>query len=142
MKLQAASRLQADQSTGLGAGVLFICTDTRRMLFVKRSPECDEPGTWCCLGGGVDPGETIEQGLRREVREEAGYTQDFTPVLFDVSRQPGFTYHNFYAFVDKEFVPVLNDEHTAYKWCDKLPKPCHPKLLESIRRYQRGGDGA
>lgn len=30
------------------------------------------PGTWALSGGGMDPGETIEEALRREIREELG----------------------------------------------------------------------
>ncbi len=31
-----------------------------------------QPGMWSCLAGYVEPGETIEEAVRREVREEAG----------------------------------------------------------------------
>ena len=30
------------------------------------------PGTWALSGGGMDPGETIENALRREIAEELG----------------------------------------------------------------------
>lgn len=30
------------------------------------------PGQWALSGGGVEPGERIEEALRREVREELG----------------------------------------------------------------------
>jgi NAD+ diphosphatase len=31
-----------------------------------------QPGMWSCLAGFVEPGETIEDAVRRETREEAG----------------------------------------------------------------------
>jgi NAD+ diphosphatase len=30
------------------------------------------PGMWSCLAGFVEPGESIEQAVRREIQEEAG----------------------------------------------------------------------
>jgi nucleoside triphosphatase len=30
------------------------------------------PGQWALSGGGLEPGETIDEGLRREIREELG----------------------------------------------------------------------
>ncbi len=31
------------------------------------------PGQWALSGGGVEPGERIEEALRREIREELGW---------------------------------------------------------------------
>ncbi len=45
-----------------------------RLLLQLRSPHKDvQPGKWdTSVGGHVDPGETIEEALRRELREELG----------------------------------------------------------------------
>ena len=43
------------------------------------------PGQWALSGGGVEPGERIEEALRREVREELGeqlVLSDITPWTF------------------------------------------------------------
>lgn len=129
-------KIKAGTETGYGAGVLFFCPATGNFLWVKRSNEGDFGGHWCCGGGGVEDHETIEQGVRREVREELGYDEPY--VLEHMHRtqvSPTFIYHNHLAKVDREFVPVLNDEHTQYVWSSEIPKPIHPGLMAAIEAY-------
>ena len=54
-------------------------------VYLQKRPEWKDiqPGKWdTAVGGHIDYGETPEQALRREVREELGITQ-FTPQFVD-----------------------------------------------------------
>ncbi len=53
-----------------------LVTDGDGRLFVqRRSPNRRRfPGSWDLVGGHVDPGESLVDGLAREVREETGWT--------------------------------------------------------------------
>lgn len=55
---------------------LHIINGKGDIFLQKRSPHKDvQPGRWdTSVGGHVDPGETIEEALLREAREEAGLT--------------------------------------------------------------------
>ncbi len=50
----------------------FIVNQNKILLLKRSDDESFLPGKWEVPGGGVDVGETIEQGVRREVKEEAG----------------------------------------------------------------------
>ncbi len=51
----------------VGANVLIL-DDRRRLLLQRRT----DNGLWGLPGGGMEPGETLEETARREVREECG----------------------------------------------------------------------
>lgn len=55
-------------------GVVAVLEDGEgRYLFIKRGAAVRRsPGWWCFVGGEVDPGETLETAMAREVREEVG----------------------------------------------------------------------
>jgi 8-oxo-dGTP pyrophosphatase MutT (NUDIX family) len=41
-----------------------------RLLVIRRSQQVVAPGAYCFPGGGIEPGESIEMALVRELREE------------------------------------------------------------------------
>ena len=54
----------------IGVGVILIRPDGAILLGRRRYP--GEPECWCLPGGKVDPGETPETALIRELKEELG----------------------------------------------------------------------
>ena len=52
------------------------------LLCKKPSDRGVFPGEWGLPGGGIEPGETLQQALRREVREELGLELDSCEPLF------------------------------------------------------------
>lgn len=56
----------------IGVTCVFFCHDGKgNLLFHKRSQQCrDERGNWDVGGGSLEFGESFEEGVRREIKEE------------------------------------------------------------------------
>jgi 8-oxo-dGTP pyrophosphatase MutT (NUDIX family) len=119
-----------------GCGALIYARSTNRYLFLLRN-KSKHAGSWGIVGGKVDAGETVMQGLIREIQEEIGvdYSNNkFIPLETFTADNRKFVYYTFLVSVDAEFVPTLNDEHRGYCWVelDDYPKPLHPGLWRSF----------
>ena len=70
---------------GVGA---IIEDEAGRILLVKHVPERGGfwQGKWVCPGGALELGETIEEGIRREVREETQLEIELTVPLLPFDR--------------------------------------------------------
>lgn len=69
---------------GDDAVAAVIVVDGRRYLVQQRDdlPQIWFPGHWGCFGGAVEPGETPEQALRRELAEELELSGDYACAWF------------------------------------------------------------
>lgn len=85
---------------------LHVFNEAGELFLQKRSMKKDiQPGKWdTSVGGHIDYGETVEEALRREVREELGIT-DFTPVFMGS--------YVFESDVEKELVNTFRTVYTG-----------------------------
>jgi 8-oxo-dGTP pyrophosphatase MutT (NUDIX family) len=96
--------------------LLFIVIDNKVLLF-KRSPEeTTNPGKYGMLGGHIEKGETPEDALKREIKEEAGvelgsFKKLKTYELDDVQLNVFYTNE-----FDVDNVKLDKKEHTAKKF--------------------------
>lgn len=83
---------------------LHIFNAAGHLYLQKRAMTKDiQPGKWdTAVGGHVDYGETVEEALRREVREELGITE-FTPVFI--------TRYVFESAIEKELVHTFRTSY-------------------------------
>ncbi len=72
----------AEQPIMIGVGAV-IEDDAGRVLLVKHIPERGGfwQDKWICPGGKLEPGETIQEGIKREVREETRLEIDLVAPL-------------------------------------------------------------
>lgn len=117
---------------GHAAGILFVAPDGEVLLLRRSAGEENFPGHWSLPGGGVDEGESPEEGALREAREEMGVDADGSK-LRDMEKTvtpKGKVFHTFALPTAEKFVPKLNGEHSGYAWAslDMLPRPMHPAV--------------
>jgi 8-oxo-dGTP pyrophosphatase MutT (NUDIX family) len=96
--------------------VLILTPDREVLLLRIRLPDTGE-AIWIAPGGGIEPGESTEEALRRELREELGFDARFTlgPVLW--RRQHTFNWadkrlcqtETYHALLVPRFSPTMND---------------------------------
>jgi ADP-ribose pyrophosphatase YjhB (NUDIX family) len=75
---------------GDAAVALILLDDSRYLMQLRdQKPGIFYPGHWGLFGGGIEPGEAAEDGLRRELYEELGLEAEsvsyFTRFSFDFS---------------------------------------------------------
>ena len=81
-----------------------VLTDVNgRILIARRPPELHQGGLWEFPGGKVEPGETLQCALVRELKEELGVTVKATEPLLEIRHDYG----------DRE---VFLDVHRVIAW--------------------------
>ncbi len=105
----------------LQVGVKALLRKEGKYLLLRRSPDkYPEAGAiWDIVGGRIDPGSTLIENLKREIKEETNLELDDEPKLIaaqDILRVPGkhvvrLTYT---AHIDGK--PQLDGDHTEFKW--------------------------
>ena len=120
--------MRYDDITPGAASALIWCRITDTVLFILRSELGNDPLQWAFPGGHVEPGESYDEALHRELQEEIGRDLINNPkVLLSVSHttEPAFTHKCYAIAVNKQFKPKLNWEHVDFKWkaLGEMPEP-------------------
>ena len=103
-------------------GALLIGADGKILLGLRAPSKKVWPGHWDTIGGHVEPGESLEEALVREIQEEVGVTPTRFGLIGVVpEKQPeiyGEALHHVYAVTAWQGGDPANicDEHTELKW--------------------------
>lgn len=134
----------------VGVTTTFLCHDGKGSFYLaKRSQNArDEQGKWDSGAGGLKWGQTAEENIRREIKEE--YGADVIDLEFlgydDIFRKlnDGTPTHwlglRFAALVKPEQVSIREPESfddDGWFTLDTLPSPLHSQLLPFFKKYQK-----
>ena len=114
-----------------------------KTLIIRRSQQVAAPGKLCFPGGGIEPGETPEDAVRREFREEVGvvlgetrlFTKNLTPV--------GGPLYWFFADAPANSegaldVNIRREEVAGYEWLTLEELLNDPDFLENNLEIVKG----
>lgn len=133
----------------IGVTIVYFChDDAGRFVMAKRSKNArDEQGRWDIGGGGLEFGESAEDTLRREIKEE--YSTDVLNYEFlgyrDVRREKdGMLTHWIALDFKVRIAPAkvaIGEPHKfddiGFFTFDTIPENIHSQLPEFLRLYRK-----
>lgn len=112
-----------------------------RLLLTRRPEGTHLAGLWELPGGKLEPGESPDEALRREVREELGVElTSSSPIVFSHHRYPEREVLLLFYRCTVASLPAYSPEGLELRWAsleeiDALAfPPANAPLLEALRR--------
>ena len=121
--------------------VAALIWDKNRFMICQRPAHKARGSLWEFVGGKVEPGESKEEALIRECREELGVTVDVGEIFMEVTHQyPDITVHlTLFSASIREGVPQKL-EHKDIRWitAEEIGKfsfcPADTEILEKLKK--------
>lgn len=123
------------------AAIGIIYSEEKGLLLEKRT----DTGEWCTPGGAIELGESLEDALKREVKEETNL-DIANPKLFDIKANVHMIYPNKDEVYYTDVVYEINDfwgklkpdkesSESAFFPLDNLPENIMPTQIGYIQKF-------
>ncbi len=121
--------------------VAALIWDNNRFMICQRPAHKARGSLWEFVGGKVEPGESKEEALVRECREELGVTVDVGDIFMEVTHKyPDITVHlTLFSASIREGVPQKL-EHQDIRWitAEEIGRyafcPADTEILEKLKK--------
>ncbi|WP_205745706.1 NUDIX domain-containing protein [Egibacter rhizosphaerae] len=117
-----------------------VAIDRQRLLLVQRGRGV-ATGRWSLPGGRLDPGESLAQGVARELHEETGLAVRVLG-LCGLAERRGPSYHyvilNHWVVAEEPDAAAAGDDADAVEWVDRAGLERYelvPRLREFLRSH-------
>ena len=113
---------------------IVACVDASGRVLLVKQIGGPYAGAWLLPGGGVDEGESLEEGLRREMREETGCA--LADVVHVATYLVDERTQNFRALVHLYRATALGEpraeDRSAIRWAAPSDSGFHPALRREL----------
>lgn len=116
-KTKRSPLLEGEEGQKATAAIGIIVNPDVKLLLVKRADDDDwMPGKWALPGGGIEPGESAEETLIREIQEETALNIENVVPCLDIRESNGTWCSYVMAVTMNPDQLQLNAEHSEAKW--------------------------
>lgn len=135
---QTEFEAQDDREGDVQQGVVAVVVRGGRLLLIQRAPGILAGGAWCFVGGSIEAGESQEDAIRREFREEVGVAAQPVQKIWEYRRPDGkLLLHWWLAGCEHRELHPNPAEVSDIGWFTPEEIPRLPKVLESNLFFMR-----
>lgn len=117
---------------GLQQGVVVVVHCDGRFLMIRRAEGILAGGSWCFVGGGIEPGESQAESVEREFAEEVGGRVRAVRKIWEYRRPDGkLLLHWWLAELDDDRLEANPAEVSDLRWCTAEEVAKLPTVLDS-----------
>jgi len=116
--------------------VAVVLKRGERYLLIKRAKHGTAEDYWCPITGAVEHGETQEQAVKREAKEELGITvRPLHKVWECLTDDKEYVLHWWHALLEDDTVAISPDEVKEYRWLTYEEMLNLKKMFDADRKF-------